>query len=715
MPSSHAGRATPRLRATLLSSLAVAAPLAAQALLAPAADARVTRFVVESTRPFAAGHVFGDAGTYERLDGTAYMEVDPADPRNAVIVNLDKAPRNARGLVEYTAPFVLLRPTDLSKGNDKVWIGLNNRGNQIELGQRTFPATPEAFDPADPLSANRNNYLLEQGYVFVDVGWHGDVNAEVGVDRLDPDFPVATNLDGSPIVGQVRIEYSDRTIPQAGTYTLTLEGSPNFTSYPTSSTETARSTLTVRDDVDAPKTPIPADRWAFGSCPGGQGSLVASDTDICLFEGFDADRIYELTYPARDPMVMGLAYAVTRDVGSFLRGRAQDDAGNPNPAWEGDGVRRLYGSGTSSTGMYMRDFLYLGFNEDEAGAKVFDAVTILIPGTHRLFANVEFADPNTYSREDDRRDFLSTTLPPYTYAVQRDPVSGVRDGILKRPATDPLVIHADTANEFWNFRASLNAYNGWWQNVQVPDNVRFYLLSSFSHGGGSGLFSPPQPAASPTGFVDCENLRNGGSTQPTYRALAKLIDDWADRGIEPPRSRYPSFENKTLVTVERAGQFFPDIPGVAFPTVINGLRLLDFGPEFGAGGGRQDGEAPEQGAAYPVLVPKPDRDGLDIPGIRTVEVRAPLGTNTGWNLRAEGNRQPHLCGLSGSFIPFAETRRERLANGDPRRSLEERYGNHFGFVYAVRKAASDLAKERFLLPQDVQPYVDAAEASDVLR
>ena len=210
---------------------------------------------------------------------------------------------------------------------------------------------------------------------------------------------------------------------------------------------------------------------------------MPTTTDICVFDGFKVDRIYELIYPAKNPMVLGLGYAVTRDLASFLRYQARDEAGNPNPLPQGPtdvGIRRAYGSGTSSTGMYLRDWLYLGFNEDESHRKVFDAVQIVIPGTHRLFANVEFADPNNYSRQDLWHDSVSYSYPPLTFAVTTDPISGIRDGILKRPATDPLVFQVDSANEFWQMNASLNVHDGQGRPVPVPDNVRLYFALELS-------------------------------------------------------------------------------------------------------------------------------------------------------------------------------------------------------------------------------------------
>lgn len=674
--------------------------------------ARLVRFVVTQRRVFAGGMSFGDVGVYERLDGTAFFEVDPKDPLNAVIVNLDKVPRNARGMVEFSAPFFILKPVDMTRGNHKIFYVINNRGGKQALGYFNFvPAGPGINDPLTAADAG-DGFLMRHGYTLVDAGWQGDVvNLS---NQLTPNFPVATQPDGSPIVADVRIEYSDRTIPETGTFTLTLEGSPSFRSYPIADMNTTHSNLTVRDTVSetGPMTPIAPDQWAFGTCSAGKSSLVANDSNICLFGGFKPDKLYQLIYPAKNPIVMGLADAVTRDIGSFLRYQTQDDVGNPNPLRLNGrtlGIRRAYSFGGSSTGMYQREFLYLGFNEDEEHRRVFDALWVHKSGTHRLFANVEFADPNTYSRQDDRHDFLSTSYPPLTFKVTTDPISGIRDGLVKRPKSDPLIFESDTANEFWEMKASLNVVNGLGHSVRLPENVRLYFLSSFQHGGNN----PPNSFPGPQGM--CQNLTNPNYHGPTLRALLMALDAWADKGIEPPESNYPRLENSTLISREEAAEAFPQIPGVSFPTVMNQLELLDFGPEFNSEGGELTLLPPFLGPSYKLFVPKPNADGLDIAGVRPMEIRAPLGTNMGWNVRALGFRAPNLCGLSGSFTPFATTKADRLTTGDPRKSLEERYKNHKGYVRAVKHAAKELMKERFLLEEDAARFITEAEASNVLK
>jgi hypothetical protein len=693
------------MRRTLLSAAALVALSFTQF-----AQARVTRFVVEERVPFAAGTQWGTAGEYERLKGTAYMEVDPRDPRNAVIVNLDRAPLNARGMVEFSSPFLILKPVDMNRGNRKIWYGINNRGNCIELGYRSFPQVATNCNPLTAADVGESNILLRQGYAVVDAGWHGDVPPSAT--QLGPNFPVARQADGSPIVGYERLELSFQS-----TATFTQSLVPGFVPEETASMNTADSLLTVRDRPSDPRVPIGADRWAFGRCENGPSSLQPTTTDLCLFEGFAPHKVYELIYPAKDPKVMGLAYAVTRDIGSYLRYQTQDDAGNANPlalSASSTGIRRAYSSGTSSTGMYQRDFLYLGFNEDESWRKVFDGVTIYSAGTHRLFANVQFAHPTYFTGQDQHKDYTSNSVPPLTFAVRTDDrTTRVRDGILKRPATDPLVFQIDEEMTFWQWKASFNVIDTRGRRVHIPDNVRLYFQNGFGHIVGSGLLSPPTMAPDNRGGI-CRNLRQGGGGSLTPRALAIAMDEWVDRGIEPPRSIYPGLRPDTLVTLAQYRNEFPNIPGLAPPSVLNTLDVINFGPLFDSTGGLQTWLPPVIERSYEPLVPRPDADGVGVGGIETILTRAPLGTNTGWNIRT-GFREPDLCSLSGSYVPFARTRAERLANGDQRLSLQERYRTHEGFVRAVRQAGRQLVRERFMLQEDADAFTRAAEASDVLR
>src|SRR6266550_2669380 len=260
--------------------LFVAGAVILQVVTAVVAEARVVRFVVEQTRRIADGKAFGDVGPYERLDGTVYMEVDPRDPLNAGIVNLDKAPRTPKGMVGFSSPFYILKPVDMARGNRKIFYGVNNRGNKIDYAWRTILA-PTGTNNNNPVTAADfgDGFLMRLGYTYVDAGWQG--NVAPGNDRLVPNFPIASQSDGRPIVAKIRVEYVE-----AEGFTRPLEGSPNFRAYETADMDTAHATLTIRNTVGGAKTTVPADRWAFGRCQNGQGSLVPTSTDVCVFDGF---------------------------------------------------------------------------------------------------------------------------------------------------------------------------------------------------------------------------------------------------------------------------------------------------------------------------------------------------------------------------------------------------------------------------------------------
>jgi len=673
---------------------------------APASSARVVQLVVEQRSSYLSGASWGNAGPYEMLRGTAFLVADPRNPHDAVIVDLENAPRNAAGLVEFSTPFLILKPVDMQRSNHKIFYAVNNRGNNLE---GLLTATT-----AGQVSGTDAGYAMTQGYVVVDAGWEGDVVPTAT--KLVANLPRARMPDGDPITGPMRYEYSDRA---SGTFTTNLEGTPGFLSYQAADTDTDSATFTVADSEYGPKTRISPTRWAFGKCPTGEASLVPDDVDLCYFDGFDNTKIYELIYQAKNPIVMGLGFATTRDIASFLRYGLRDDAGNPNPV--GPGIRRAYAAGGSQTGGYLRDYIYLGFNEDETGRKVFDGIIPWIAGTDRVFINVRFADPNTYSEQDRQHNYLQSSYPPFTYAVTTDPISGIHDGILKRPRTDPLVMQVDSESEFWQLHGSLNVVDGLGKPVAIPDNARLYFVGNTAHAFISGSFLFPTAGTAAL----CSNPTPGsGINWETLRATLRNIDRWAEasghqrgddaEGFEPPKSNYPSVLDGTLVTLNEAAGAFPAIPNVSFPTVYDTYQLLEFGPRFGPQGGVLTVEPPLNGPSYAIRLPQTDAIGIHLAGVHQIESRVPLGTSTGWNIRSPAHRGPNLCVLTGSYFPFAATKAERLLSGDPRPSLQETYVNHDGFVNAVRAAARELVRERFLLEADADADVDAAEASNVL-
>ena len=681
--------------------------LLALSLSVSLAEARITRIEVTSVEsPTFGGTAFGSVGPYEKLRGKMYGEVDPANPVNAVIFNLDKAPLNAGGMVEYATNFLMLKPVDMSKGNGKIFYTINNRGN---TGVRSLTDSTTGGNNPTTAGDGGNGFTMRQGYALVDAGWEGDVLP--GNFRLTADYPVATD-GGATITAPILVEFHDRYTNDAriaanGRVSLPLSGSLDFASYESISTDqaVAGAELRVRfSDSARPGTAdipagvvIPTGQWSFARCSKdpvtGVITSVPSTTDICLPAGFSLDAVYQLIYTAKNPRVMGLGYAVTRDVGSFLRNQTADDFGNPNP---------LALSG-SSTGMYVRDFIYQGFNEDESHRKVFDAMWTQIPGGHKLYLNYEFGQPNPFSVQHRDR-YVPDTSFPTNYGVMTDPLTWLTDGIMKRPATDPILIHMDSSNEYWGFRSSLVTTDGLGHDIALPDNVRNYFMSSQQHG----------PAAVPVKGI-CQQLNNPLPRGALLRAVLVALDEWVTQGIRPPKSRYPRAEDDTLVPPDQASTGFPSIPGVVYHGLVNASGVRDFGPLVSGNRGLVTLNPPVAvpGGEHVVLVAKVDKDGNDIAGVRVAQLEVPIATYTGWNTRRAGFSEGDQCDLSGMYLPFAKTKAERLATGDPRKSLEERYKTHDKYVKEVGKAARQLVKKRLLLEEDAERIVAAAEASDV--
>ena len=648
-------------------------------LLAPSpSDARVTRIEIERVEsPTFEGRAFGDAGPYEKLVGRVHAEVDPEAPESVVIADIEMAPRNARGMVEYSADLIILRPVDPSRGNGRLFYETNNRGRLLSLNRlNNAPAAT-----SDPTSADDagNGFLMRQGYTFVASGW--DATASSADGRLNVTLPVAVNRDGSPIVGP---SLEELVIDNDTTTTGRL-------TYPAATHDTTQATLTVRTRYgDAPQALAP-DAWEY----------VDART-IRLLPGGTAFRqgsLYHLTYPATEPMVAGLGMAAVRDAVAFLRHAAADDAGSANPL--AGRIRHAYAFAISQPARFMRDFVHYGFNGDEAGRRVFDGVLNWIGGASGAFVNYRFAQPHRTQRQHTARWFPERPF-PFAYNVVHDPVTERTDGRLRRcldSDTCPQILEANSSNEYWVKASSLLHTDTLGDDLPDPPNVRLYLFSSFPHSGGSRQ----------RGMGICQQPRNTLEAEPVLRALLVALDEWVTAGKEPPASRVPRRADGTLVeALPREHLGFPAIPGVHYDGLMSTGDLLDFGPH--AGEGILSALPPAVTEPYPALVPRTDVDGNDMAGIRVPDVAAPLATYTGWAVRAAEYAGNDLCDAAGQEIAFSGTRAERLERGDPRPSIEERYGGRDGYVEAVEEATRALQQNRLLLAEDVERIVAAARA-----
>ena len=686
-----------RLRAVLTATALTSAWMLATP---PAAQARVTGITItQRTSPALGGASFA-TGTYEQLDGVATGEVDPNDPQNAGITDIALAPRNANGMVEYSTDISILKPVDASRSNGVLLYDVVNRGNKIVPGFFNVGAT--ADNPAG------DGFLENQGYTLVWSGWQGDLVLQPG--QLGIRVPVAQRADGSAITGIVRSEFV--LSAPASTQPLTAGSSTNTPGYPAASLDNSRAVLTQRVHQYDPPQVIANSDWVFADCTAQPFPGTPNSQRICLGlngtggSGFDTDHIYELYYIARDPLVLGLGFAATRDVVAFLH--RSSDPQNPLAG----SVRHTLLHGTSQSGRWSRNFLNLGFNADEAGQIVFEGMNPHIGSVQGDF-NVRFGQPGRLAGTEHTEKQYPGPDTPLSYEPTFDPYRGLTAGLLDRcrqTATCPKIVHTMSDVEYWSASGAIDTTDPLGtRDVPQPDNVRIYQFSSTQHGG----YSPVAPLPTSTGI--CQQLPNANSYTYNLRALLVALTRWVTDGTEPPASAYSRLQDGTLVRPKAVS--FPSIPGVTYDVshVFN-TRLLYFrGPRFDET--TESGilfEPPIPLALYPGLLPQVDGDGNDVGGLRSTTLQAPLGTYTGWNTRRAGFSEGDSCDLTGSYIPFAVHRADR-ASGDPRPSLEERYGDHAGYVAAVTGAAQVLLQRGFLLPGDAQATISAAQASNVLR
>jgi Alpha/beta hydrolase domain len=405
-------------------------------------------------------------------------------------------------------------------------------------------------------------------------------------------------------------------------------------------------------------------------------------------KGFDAGALYEITYTARDPAVLGLGFAATRDVVSFLR--RDTTLANPLAAGRDSFASRAIGFGVSQSGRYLRDFLYLGFNEDISGRMVFDGLMPHVAGTRRTATNVRFGHPGRNPRHPQDPAWQADLF-PFAYQTLDDPLSGRRDGLLQRcraSATCPRVMQTDSEHEWWASHASLLVTDLAGNHLDLPADVRAYMIAGSPHfePAGGKMHSRPEIA------LPVNPLHAGAP----MRALLSAMQAWITTGVEPPASRVPMRAHGTLV--EAADAVPQNIPGLPYAAIYTAASLSDnsvFPPKL-------------QGN-YPVFVPRADNDGMAIAGIRMLPLAVPRATYTGWNPRARGFGEGTLFPLQGAVVPFAATRAERYAAGDRRLSLAERYADNAAYVAAVRAAAARMVAERLLLPEDAARAIEAAE------
>lgn len=658
--------------------------LASIALLASSLDAAasVTRLRIERRETILNGRPFGAAGPYEKLAGKVDFTLDPSRPQNRGIVDLNLAPKNAQGLVEFSADFYLLKPVDPARGNGRLFYEAGNRGTK-----RILPVFQDASNSADPASEAEfgNGALMQQGYTLLWMGWQWDVPEG----RMRMEIPIATN-NGQPITGWVRGNF----IPGAGA-TSALIADRGHQPYPIVDSASAEHRLLVRTLPTDPPREIARSTWRFT----GPGTIT-------LDRGFEPGLIYDVVYRARDPRVVGAGLAGTRDIVSFFK-HATASQGNPMPFDFAQGrpaITTAIGWGVSQTGRFLRHFVYEGFNEDEQGARVFDGLIDQVGGAGRGSFNHRFGQQSR-----DQLQHFNILYPvdmfPFTDADQLDPETGITDGVLAkatRSNTVPKFFHVLTDSEYFNRAGSLvhTDVTGT-RDVAPPATSRIYFIASAPHIVGA---FPPAPYGD-RDFVGRADMNTLVYT-PVIRALFRSLDRWISDGVEPPPSRYPMLADGTLTAVDNSG--WPAIPGYARPQSPMTTYRLDFGPEWSKGIVTK--EPPGIGKAFVGRVPAVDEAGNDRAGIRLPEIAVPLATHTGWNYRkATIGAADRLASEIGSYLPLPRTKADREKTGDGRKSIAERYTGLEDYIGRISLAATALVRDRYLLAEDAPAIIERAK------
>ncbi len=642
----------------LLAALPVA--LASQQI-----EAKVTEIVIEETVPYADGHTFGDVGEYVRIKGKAKGELDPSLPENAVITDIDRVARNADGMVAYETEFLILKPKDPAKTRGIMLYDVTNRGRPFLLqwvNDAKDATQAELNDPTGMKEAG-NGFSFKRGYTMVWSGWDPDVpkaNKAIGMNA-----PIVME-NGAPLVRTIRVELVAGTRGPNDIETMKL-------SYPTANRDKSKAKLTVRAEEGDERTAVPETGWEY-----------ASDNEIRLLPAgtkFAPRKIYDFWYPATNAKAGGVGFAATRDLIAYFRSGAPDAKGTINPAGP---IKHTMAIGISQSGRFLRQFIELGMNKDESGQRVFDGIYAHIAGAGKVFDNLTFAEPGRTSTQHEDHFFPENWF-PFSQVTLTDPLSGRTAGLAESLAGAKL-IETNTSTEYWQKGASLLHTDPMGRrDLTLPQDTRVYLVAGTQHGGRAG--TPGTPGA-------CANPRNSHSAGPALRAMTVALEEWVVDGKAAPESLIPRIADKTAIKPERV--VFPSMKGAVWPSRGNAIGLpVDW-----------NNPPPMVSKAYGSLVSAVDSDGNEVSGIRLPSIAVPLGTLTGINVYKDYPEE--LCDRDGLYLPFAKTKADREAAGDPRPSLVERYGNRDAYAKQVRETATDLVGKRLLLPEDADALSQAA-------
>jgi hypothetical protein len=696
----------------LLCGLAALPFLAGAAFAAKSTPGYVDRFDILNRYDAYGGVSFGTTGAYEVIVAVAHGKLDPNHPANAGIVDLGSAPKDADGLVSYSEDVVILRPKSVANAKRVLFYDVVNRGNKVATG--TFNGAGSTFAAGQ----EGNGLLLRLGYTLVWSGWQGNIpqSGQGDIAPIGTKFPIAKTVGQSReefIIDYANIPVVNGVATAPLSYPAADKSKSGVTFNWRQTWRTSTDPLTQGMRFDGPSTPMRNSDWSFIN----HGTGVQFNVP----PGSDEGTIFSFIYTAKNPMVMGIGFAGLRDLITFLNHETADRHGNDNPLNDfktapcdskhcnlSQNFDTRVIEGVSQSGRFSRDFLWQGFNDDNRGNggrrhAVFNGAYPIIAGSRKTYTNFRFSQPGRWSKQHEDHWQPGDQF-PFAYGVITDPVSGQTDGILNKcqqSDTCPKIVHLDGGFEVSGARGSLLVTDGAGNPIDVPKNVRLYEVPGANHGGGSGVAVLTTPA-------QCVYLRSAVVERTVDRALAPVIVDWVANDVNPPPSKYPTLQDGTLARPTNQGAVgFPDLSTAGFPYygyLFNPLVVTDYS---------NAAPVPDLSKAYDVLIGKTDADGNELGGVRVPELVVPLATYANWNVRKEGHAEGYGCISNASMFPLPKTHGDAILAGDPRKSLQERYRNKAQYVAMVKRAAERLVKRRLLLQEDVQMYVDQAEAQTI--
>jgi Alpha/beta hydrolase domain len=704
-----------------LRCLSAGALLLLTAMSLPATGhAEIVRIVIDRRAPLrdAAEPL---AAQYEEIRGRLFGEIDPKNPDNALIQDIELAPLNARGRVEYISTFTLVRPLAPSKNSRVLLDSIPNRGGRGVLSARDGKVDPAYYD---------------RGYSVIWIGWQGDLperpSAQKSAELLDMEsilVPRARRKDGSPVLGRyvIRVPTLGGDGPTGALMKLD-QGRAGALAYMPASFDTRKATLTggpAEDMTGKPKGRryrIDPAEWTWWNCTkNSPADTAAIAADLCvkrLRGEFNPDETYLLVFTARDPLILALGMAATRDAISFFRYAGTGSVDKMNPL--AGQIDYVVGQGQSQVGNLVKTFIALGFNQDESGRIVWDGANAHIAG-RRTPLNYRFSTPGSSPTLFMPGSEGVLWWGESADALRGGPPRSMLDRCHARH-TCPKIFETFGGAELWNQRMTPGMVNfDLKSDIALPENVRRYYFPGTQHGGGRGGFALTGSNVAPVDragsqLVSCTLPLNPNPEKDQMRALTVALIDWVSKGTPPPDSRYPTLARGELVKDSVETYAFPNIPGAPKPFgLANPVVVYDYGKQFDYVdmSGVMTTVPPEIKGIVPALVAQVDADGNETSGAPSVQHMAPLGTYLSWNTYDRGPYAGQICSYYSGFVPFSRTRAERTTARDPRASLEERYQTRAGYIAAVKTAVEKSVRERFLLAQDGDRLIEEAKAATV--